>query len=103
MPEDTRAGSMLNSDLGATHVVEVCLSHVSARAIEAVCLLIDDSLDLETLMQVIPCCCFVGMNSRSRASSARMDEAAWLFELKTGGTELPPRLRTITTTLRLPL
>jgi hypothetical protein len=33
---------------------EVFLSHVSARAIEAVCFLMINSLDLETLMQTIP-------------------------------------------------
>ena len=49
--EEMRTGDMVaNSDLGA----EAFRSHVSARAIEAVCLLMVDSFDLETLMQVIP-------------------------------------------------
>ena|SRR5215471_1479105 len=53
--EEIRAGDvMVNSDLGAAQPGEVVLSHVSARAIEAVCLLMVDSLDLETLMQIIP-------------------------------------------------
>ena len=45
--------------------VEIVRSHVSARAIEAVCRLTANSLDLETLMRMIPCCYFVGMNNRS--------------------------------------
>ena len=45
---------VLNSDLAATEAAETLRSHVSARAIEAVCRLIDNSLDLETLMRVIP-------------------------------------------------
>ena len=45
---------MLDADFGAAQAGEVFLSHVSARAIEAVCLLMIDSLDLETLMNVIP-------------------------------------------------
>ena len=44
----------VNSDFGATEAAEILRSHVSARAIEAVCRLMFDSLDLETLMQVIP-------------------------------------------------
>jgi hypothetical protein len=45
---------VLNSDLGTAKAREVFLSHVSARAIEAVCLLMFDSLDLETFMSVFP-------------------------------------------------
>ena len=45
---------MMNTDFGSSKAGEVLLSHVSARAIEAVCLLMIDSLDLETLMKVIP-------------------------------------------------
>jgi hypothetical protein len=41
---------MANSDLGKAQPVEVFLSHVSARAMEAVCLLIVSSLDLEALI-----------------------------------------------------
>jgi hypothetical protein len=56
MPEEIRTGEMVvNSDLGAAQATEVFLSHAIARAIEAVCLLMADSLDLETLMQAIPC------------------------------------------------
>jgi len=50
VPEEIRTGAMSNSDLGATQAEEVFLSHVSARAIEAVCLRKFDSFDLETLM-----------------------------------------------------
>jgi hypothetical protein len=45
---------MLDADLGAAEPGDVFFSHVSARAIEAVCLLMVDSLDLETLMQGCP-------------------------------------------------
>jgi hypothetical protein len=46
-----RTGDMVvNADLGTTQTYDVFFSHVSARAIEAVCLLMVDSLDLETLM-----------------------------------------------------
>jgi hypothetical protein len=50
-----RTGDMVvNSKLGAAQPRDVFLSQVSARAIEAVCLLMVDSLDLETLMKMIP-------------------------------------------------
>jgi hypothetical protein len=45
---------MTDADFCASQAGEVFLSHVSARAIEAVCLLMVDSLDLEMLMQTIP-------------------------------------------------
>jgi hypothetical protein len=41
---------MMDADFGSSQAGELLLSHVSARAIEAVCLLMVDSLDLETLM-----------------------------------------------------
>jgi hypothetical protein len=44
---------VVNSGLGTTEA-ETLRSHVSARAIEAVCRLMINSLDLETLMRVIP-------------------------------------------------
>ena len=56
---------MMDADLGSSKAGEVLLSHVSARAIEAVCLLTDVAFDLETLMQVIPCRRFIGMHNRS--------------------------------------
>jgi len=53
--EEIRTGDIaVNSGLGIIGAVEIVRSHVSARAIEAVCRLMLDSLDLETLMQVIP-------------------------------------------------
>jgi hypothetical protein len=58
---------LVNADLGAALAGEVLLSHVSARAIEAVCLLMLNSLDRETLMQVIPCRCFIRMQDLSLA------------------------------------
>nr|WP_246787572.1 hypothetical protein [Bradyrhizobium sp. CCBAU 53421] len=55
MSEEMRAGAVVvNSCLGTSQAGKVLRSHVSARAIEAVCLLMFDSLDLETLMLVIP-------------------------------------------------
>jgi hypothetical protein len=49
--EEIRTGDMpVNSGLGAT---EMLRSHVNARAIEAVCRLTANSLDLETLMRII--------------------------------------------------
>jgi hypothetical protein len=64
--EEVRARDVVvNADLGAAEPGEVFLSHASASAIEAVCLLMIDSLDLETLMKVIPRRRFVGMNDRS--------------------------------------
>jgi len=41
-------------DLGASETGEAPLSHVSARAVEAVHLLMTNPLNLETLMKVIP-------------------------------------------------
>ena len=43
----------LNSGFG-TAQTDVFFNHASARAIEAVCLLMVDSLDLETLTVVLP-------------------------------------------------
>jgi len=55
MPGGMRTGDMVvNSDPDVAEAGEIPLSHVSARAIDAVCLLITNSRDLETLMQVIP-------------------------------------------------
>jgi hypothetical protein len=84
-------------DLGASEARAVPFSHVSARAIEAVRLLMIDLLDLETLMKVIPS----AWTTVPFAIRARMNEAAWLSVLKTAGSELPPRTRTIELTLRL--
>jgi hypothetical protein len=53
-PEEIRAGDMVvNADLGPMQSAEV-FNHVSARAIEAVCLLMVSALNLETLISVIP-------------------------------------------------
>jgi hypothetical protein len=55
MVAKVRAGDVAaNADLDAAEPGDVFLSHVSASAIEAVCLLMVDSLDLETLMKVVP-------------------------------------------------
>jgi len=52
-------------DLGASDAGEVPLSHVSARAVEAVRLLMINSLNLETLMKVIPKRRFAGVDDRA--------------------------------------
>jgi hypothetical protein len=46
-------GKRIDSDRGPAEV-EILRNHVSARAIEAVCRLTANSLDLETLMRLIP-------------------------------------------------
>ena len=66
MAEEIRACDMgVDADRCASQPGAVFLSHVSASAIEAVCLLMIDSLDLETLMKVIPRRRFVGVNDRA--------------------------------------
>ena len=57
--------AVVDPDLGAAQAGEVFHSHVSASAVEAVCLLMIDSLDLETLMKVIPRRRFVGVDDRT--------------------------------------
>ena len=89
----------MSVDLGAPEAGAVLFSHDSARAVEAVRLLMIDLLDLETLMKVIPS----AWTTVPFAIRARMNEAAWLSVLKTAASELPPRTRTIATTLRLPV
>jgi len=68
-------------DLGASAAREVLLSHVSARAVEAVCLLTIDLLDLETLMKGIPS----AWTTVPFAIRARMNQAAWLSVSKLPG------------------
>jgi hypothetical protein len=71
IPAEMRTvAAVVNSDLGAAQPTDVFLSQDSARAIEAVCLLMVDSFDLETLMCVVPCCCVAGVHSRSLAMPA---------------------------------
>lgn len=90
----------MDADFRATKAAEVLLGLVRASAIEAISLLAIDPLDLETLMEVIPRSSFVSVDPL--ATRARMNVAAWLSLLNTAGTELPPRSRITTTTLRLP-
>jgi hypothetical protein len=55
VPQEMRTGDMVaDADPGAAQAGDEFRSHVSARAIEAVCLLMVVSLDFETLMQIIP-------------------------------------------------
>jgi hypothetical protein len=102
MPTDIRTDAAVKSGLGAAQPRDEFLSHVIARAIEAVCLLMLDSFDLETLMSIIPCCRAAGVQSHSLRDTRAMNDAAWLFELNAAGTEFPPRSRTIKPTRRLP-
>jgi hypothetical protein len=65
VPEEIRTDDVVvNADPGAAEPREVFFSHVSARAIEAICLLMVNSLDLETLIWVVPWFRFVGMHNR---------------------------------------
>jgi hypothetical protein len=64
-----------NSDRGAAQPRDVFLSHVSARAIEAVCLLMADSLDLETLMAISHADTSSACTVVPFATRARMNEA----------------------------
>lgn len=102
--QDVRArDAVVDPNLGVAQAGEVFHSHVSASSIEAVCLLMIDSLDLETLMKVIPRRRFVGVDDRALAMRPRRNGAAWFSVLYTAGTELPPRSRITTKTLRFPM
>jgi hypothetical protein len=70
---------MVDTDLGSAEPGEVFLSHVSARAIEAVCLLMVDSLDLETLMQIVSRGGFVGVHSRTLRDPRADKRCGWAF------------------------
>jgi hypothetical protein len=68
---------VVDADLDATEPGDVFLSHVSAIAIEAVCLLMIDSLDLETLMKLV-LSRFVGVQTnRLRCGRKRMRRLAF--------------------------
>jgi len=60
-----RARDGVDTDPGVAEPGDVFLSHASASAIEAVCLLMVDSLGLDMLMKVCPGRRFVGMQIRS--------------------------------------
>jgi hypothetical protein len=75
--EEMRTGDMSeNSCLDTTESVETLRSHVSARAIEAVCRLTANSLDLETLMRMILDTASSAQTTVPTASEARPNEAA---------------------------
>ncbi len=74
-------------DLGASAAGEVLLSHVNARAVEPVCLLMTDLLDLETLMKVIPS----GIDDRALRNPSADESNGLAFGIKTAGSELRPR------------
>jgi hypothetical protein len=62
--------AVVDPDLGAAQAGEVFHSHVSVSAIKAVCLLMTNSLDLETLMKVIPRRRFVGVDDLALGNAA---------------------------------
>jgi hypothetical protein len=65
-PVHSREGADdMRVDVGASEAEEVPLSHISARAVEAVRLLMINSLNLETLMRFIPKRPFVGVVDRA--------------------------------------
>jgi hypothetical protein len=68
---------MVDADFGASEAWEVLLSHVSASAIEAVCLLMIDSLDLEAIMQIVLWRRFVGIDYRA----GRDERSGWAFSI----------------------
>jgi hypothetical protein len=64
--EEIGASDMrVDGDLGSSEAGKVPLSHVSARTVEAVRLLMISSLNRETLMKVIPRRRFVGVDDRT--------------------------------------
>jgi len=73
---------VVDADFGATEPGEVFLSHVSASAIEAVCLLMVDSFDLETLMKVIPRRRFVGVQNRPLRDASANERSSLAFRIE---------------------
>lgn len=69
------------------------LSHISARAIDAVCLLTVDPLDLKAIMEIVSDAASSACTTASFVIRARMNEAASFSVLKNAGS------KTITTTL----
>lgn len=64
--EETGAGDMkVDVDLGASEAGKAFLSHVRTCAVEAVCLLMIDLLDLKTLIKIAPRRRFVGVDDRA--------------------------------------
>ena len=102
--EQILAGDMMMvADLGAAHAAEIFLRPIRASAVEAV-----RFLWLMRFISKRSC-----RSSHDAASSAltivplamrsAMNEWPCASDLNTAGTELPPRSRTMTTTLRLPV
>jgi len=79
---------MMDADLSPSEAADGLLSHVSASAIEAVCLLMIDSLDLETLMMVDPRRSFVGVNDRTLGKRGADERSSVAFHIDTAGTDL---------------
>lgn len=62
---------VIETNLDASEAREVLLSHISASAIEAVCLLTVDPLDLKTIMEIVSRRRFVGVDDRILMQSER--------------------------------
>ena len=93
---------VVNADLDAAEPEEVFLSHVSASAIEAVCLLMVDSLDLETLMKVVQDAASSACKSSLRDAGAN-EWCNLAFRIENSQDGVASTFPTMTTTLRLPL
>ena len=93
---------MANAGLCSAQPPEVLFSQLSARAIEAVCLLMVDSFDLETLMSIVLRCLLNGTYNRSLRRCARMDEAAGFPNWKLTGRSCNYVSEPTKTTLRQP-
>jgi hypothetical protein len=64
--EETGAGDMrVEVDPGASEAGKAFLSHIRTCAVEAVCLLMIDLLDLKTLMRIVRGRRFVGVDDRA--------------------------------------
>jgi hypothetical protein len=101
LPEVVPVRDVVDADLDAAEPGDVFLSHVSASAIEAGCLLTVDSLDLETLMKVCPGRRFVGTQIRSIRDAGANERCSLAFRIKNrdGVASTFPNYET---TLRLP-
>ena len=69
---------MADADFNTAQAAEELRSSVSTRAVEAICLLVIDSRDLETLMKVVQRRRFVGVYDCPFVMRAIINDAAWL-------------------------
>jgi hypothetical protein len=64
---------VVDADFGATQAAEIFLSLIGASAVEAIGLLMVDTLHFVTVVQAIPCAAFVRVN-RGALGNASADE-----------------------------